>query len=148
MEIKIDRDELYGAISRVQSIIENLRLTIQNNRDVILHEMRSFNDVALTPPLGTFYCLPDFRAYRQDSEALADFLLKKALVVSVPGKEFGMEGHLRLSFSGSIKEIREGLARMRWALDPEAPNEIYIGDPRRAAPENLKTVLRHPVTRK
>jgi hypothetical protein len=24
-------------------------------------------------------------------------------------------------------------------------HEIYIGDPRRAAPEKLKTVLRHPV---
>ena len=26
-------------------------------------------------------------------------------------------------------------------------HEIYIGDPRRAAPEKLKTVLRHPVAR-
>ena len=26
-------------------------------------------------------------------------------------------------------------------------HEIYMGDPRRAAPENLKTILRHPVTR-
>jgi hypothetical protein len=26
-------------------------------------------------------------------------------------------------------------------------HEIYLGDPRRAAPEKLKTVLRHPVTR-
>jgi hypothetical protein len=26
-------------------------------------------------------------------------------------------------------------------------HEIYIGDPRRAAPEKLKTVLRHPVRR-
>jgi hypothetical protein len=24
-------------------------------------------------------------------------------------------------------------------------HEIYLGDPRRAKPENLKTVLRHPV---
>jgi len=26
-------------------------------------------------------------------------------------------------------------------------HEIYIGDPRRAAPEKLKTVLRHPVAK-
>lgn len=26
-------------------------------------------------------------------------------------------------------------------------HEIYIGDPRRTSPENLKTVLRHPVTK-
>ena len=55
-------------------------------------------------------------------------LLEKALVVTVPGGEFGMEGHLRLSYCGSIKEIMEGVARIKWALDPESPNEIYIGD--------------------
>jgi aspartate aminotransferase len=49
-------------------------------------------------------------------------------VVTVPGREFGMEGHLRLSYCGSVKDITEGVARMKWALDPNAPNEIYIGD--------------------
>ena len=47
---------------------------------------------------------------------------------SEPGKEFGMEGHLRLSYAGSIKDITDGIARMKWALDPSSPNEIYIGD--------------------
>jgi aspartate aminotransferase len=39
-----------------------------------------------------------------------------------------MEGHLRLSISGSVKDITEGIARMKWALDPSSPNEIYIGE--------------------
>jgi aspartate aminotransferase len=59
---------------------------------------------------------------------LARTLLKKALVVTVPGKEFGMEGHLRLSYAGTIKEIREAVDRIKWVLDPASPNEIYIGD--------------------
>jgi len=50
------------------------------------------------------------------------------MVVTVPGIEFGMEGHLRLSYSGSVKDVIEGIERMKWALDPNAPNEIYIGD--------------------
>jgi aspartate aminotransferase len=81
-------------------------------------------------PDGTFYCFPDFRAYSKDSVALCEFLLKKALVVTVPGREFGMDGHLRLSYAGSIKDITEGIARIKWALDPNSPNEIYIGDRR------------------
>jgi aspartate aminotransferase len=59
---------------------------------------------------------------------LAKFLLSKALVVTVPGASFGMEGHLRLSYAGSVKDIKEGVARIKWALDPNSPNEIYIGD--------------------
>jgi aspartate aminotransferase len=117
-----------GALTGVQSVVENLRLMIQNNRDVMLQELQTFSGVKVIKPGGTFYCLPDFRAYHTDSIQLAQFLLEKASVVTVPGKPFGMEGHLRLSYSGSIKEIMEGIKRIKWALDPSAPNEIYIGD--------------------
>jgi len=117
-----------GALTGVQSIVESLRLTIQNNRDVVMQEMKTFNSIRITKPEGTFYCFPDFRAYSNNSVELSNILLKKALVVTVPGKEFGMEGFLRLSYSGSVKDVTEGIARMKWALDPASPNEIYIGD--------------------
>jgi aspartate aminotransferase len=117
-----------GALTGVQSIVENLRLGIQNNRDIMMKELNSFDGVHVNKPDGTFYCLADFRAYNSNSVELAEFLLKKALVVSVPGKEFGMEGHLRLSYCGTAKDIMDGVKRMKWALDPCAPNEIYIGD--------------------
>jgi len=117
-----------GALMGLQSIVESLRLTIENNRNVMMQELNSFNGVHTTKPDGTFYCLPDFRAYTNNSVELSKFLLKKALVVTVPGKEFGMEGHLRLSYCGSIKDIRQGIERIKWALDPNSPNEIYIGE--------------------
>lgn len=117
-----------GALTGPQAEVENLRLQIQVNRDVMLNELLTFADVHVAKPLGTFYCLPDFRAYTSDSDELARFLLDRALVVTVPGREFGAEGHLRLSFCGSVKEITEGVRRIRWALDPTAPNEIVIGD--------------------
>ncbi len=117
-----------GALLGLQSFVEGLRLQIQNNRDVIMRELNSFNGVKTVRPDGTFYCLPDFRAYNGNSVELSQFLLKKALVVTVPGREFGMEGHLRLSYAGSIKDVTEGVARMKWALDPTSPNDIYIGD--------------------
>ena len=117
-----------GALTGLQSIVEGLRLTIENNRNVAMQELQSFTGVKVAKPDGTFYCFPDFRAYSKHSVELSNFLLKKALVVTVPGKEFGMEGHLRLSYAGSVKDITEGIARMKWALDPNAPNEIYIGD--------------------
>jgi aspartate aminotransferase len=119
-----------GALLGLQSVVEALRLTIQNNRDVAMRELSSFNGVKTYRPDGTFYCLPDFRAYSSNSVELSNFLLKKALVVTVPGREFGMEGHLRLSFAGTVKDVTEGIARIKWALDPTSPNDIYIGDKR------------------
>jgi aspartate aminotransferase len=122
-----------GALNGMQSVVESLRLMVQNNRDVLMQELRSFSGVRCFKPQGTFYALPDFKAYCthsmiKDSVDLANFLLKKAMVVTVPGKEFGMEGYLRLSYSGTVKEVTEGIERMKWALDPKAPSEIYIGD--------------------
>jgi aspartate aminotransferase len=117
-----------GALNGLQSVVEALRLQIQNNRDVVLQEMKTFNGARLIEPKGTFYALPDLRAFNGNSIELSKFLLKKALVVTVPGKEFGMEGHIRISFAGSVKDITEGIARIKWALDPTSPNEIYIGD--------------------
>ncbi len=117
-----------GALNGMQSSVESLRLAMQNNRDVIMQELGTFTDVRCVRPSGTFYCMPDFRAYNGNSVELSRFLLKKAMVVTVPGKEFGMEGHLRLSFAGTVKDATEGVARIKWALDPNSPNEIYIGD--------------------
>ena len=117
-----------GALNGLQSVVEAIRLQIQNNRDVLLQEMKSFNGARLIPPDGTFYALPDLRAFGANSVEISKFLLAKALVVTVPGKEFGMEGHIRLSFSGTVKDVTEGMARIKWALDASSPNEIYIGD--------------------
>jgi aspartate aminotransferase len=117
-----------GALNGLQSVVEALRLQIQNNRDVVLQEMKTFVGARLIKPQGTFYALPDLRAFNGNSVELSKLLLKKALVVTVPGREFGMEGHIRISFAGSVKDITEGIARIKWVLDPTSPNDIYIGD--------------------
>ena len=117
-----------GAMTGVQNAIDSLRLTLQNNRNVLIERLATIPGVKVVKPLGTFYCFPDFSAYSYDSHKLADFLLERVRVVVVPGRDFGMEGHLRISFCGTIKEIMEGVERMKWALDPAAPNELFLGE--------------------
>ena len=117
-----------GALNGVQSSVEALRMTLENNRNVMLERLEAIPGVKVAKPDGTFYCFPDFSAYMKDSQKLANFLLQKVRVVSVPGKEFGFEGHLRLSYCGGMKDITEGLERIQWALDPNSANELYLGD--------------------
>lgn len=117
-----------GALNGQQNVVENLRLTLENNRNIIYQEIKSFNDIKAIQPEGAFYIFPDFKAYSGNSVELSQFLLKKALVVTVPGKEFGLEGHLRLSFAGTVKDITTAIERIKWALDPTSPEEIFIGD--------------------
>jgi aspartate aminotransferase len=117
-----------GALTGLQSAVEILRLTLENNRNVMMQELQSFDGVKVTKPDGTYYCLPDFRAYSNNSVELSKMLLSRALVVTVPGKEFGMEGHLRLSYATTVKDVKQGIERIKWALDPTSPREIYIGE--------------------
>ncbi len=117
-----------GALNGVQSSIESLRLTLENNRNVMVNRLSAIDGVQVTKPGGTFYCFPDFSAYEKDSQKLSRLLLEKVRVVTVPGREFGMEGHLRLSFCGAMREVTEGIERIRWAVDPNAPNEMFLGD--------------------
>lgn len=117
-----------GALNGIQSGVENLRVTLENNRNVLIDLLNSFEGVKVTKPDGTFYCFADFSNYEKSSNKLSEFLIDKVMVLTVPGKEFGMEGYLRISYCGSIKDITEGIERIKWALDPNSPNELYIGD--------------------
>jgi len=117
-----------GALNGVQASVEALRVTLENHRNVMLDRLNAIPGVKVAKPDGTFYCFPDFSAYMKDSQKLANLLLQKVRVVAVPGKEFGFDGHLRLSYCGTMKDITEGLERIQWALDPNSANELYLGD--------------------
>ena len=111
----------------IRNVLHGIHL-VENNRNVMMQLLHSFEGVRIIEPGGTFYSFPDFSNYSKDSVALSKFILDKVQVLTVPGVEFGMEGYLRLSFCGTIKEITEGIERIKWALDPNSPNELYIGE--------------------
>lgn len=117
-----------GALSGIQNSVDSLRMTLENNRNVLLDRLKTIPGIHVTKPDGTFYCFPDFSAYGKDSRKLAEFLLERVRVLVMPGRDFGMEGYIRISYCGTIKEIMDGVERIKWALDPAAPNELFIGD--------------------
>jgi len=117
-----------GAINGVQSSTESLRTTLENNRKFMINQLNAFDGIHLIPPDGTFYTFVDFRAYEKDSTKLSQFILDKVRVLTMPGVEFGMDGFLRISFCGSIKDIKEGIERIKWVVDPNSPNELFIGE--------------------
>ncbi|MCD6333546.1 MAG: pyridoxal phosphate-dependent aminotransferase, partial [Bacteroidales bacterium] len=109
-----------GAINGVQSGTESLRTTLENNRKFMINQLNAFDGIHLIPPDGTFYTFVDFRAYEKDSTKLSQFILDKVRVLTMPGVEFGMDGFLRISFCGSIKDIKEGIERIKWVVDPNS----------------------------
>jgi aspartate aminotransferase len=117
-----------AAINGVQSSVENLRTQLENRKNILMARLRAFDGVKITEPDGTFYAFADFSAYEKDSLKLSTFLLDKVQVATVPGVAFGRDGHLRISYCGPEKDVMEGIERIKWALDPNSPNELYLGD--------------------
>ncbi len=100
-----------------QACIGDLRSLLEENRNVLLRELEQIPHITVHKPQGTFYSFADFSRYNPDSQALAQYLLEKALVAVVPGKAFGMDGHLRISFCASQDSIVEGVRRIKRALE-------------------------------
>ena len=117
-----------GALRGDQRVVQELRAAIESNRDAMLEALGELGGLRIERPQGGLYCFPDFSAHATNSKELAERLLERALVVTVPGVEFGMDGYLRLSFAGDREGILEGVRRIRWALDPASPSEIRLGD--------------------
>lgn len=92
-------------------------------RDQVIARFAAMEGVSLEPPGGAFYVFPDVserigaaRNGVSDSVSLCDYLIEEARIVCVPGSAFGMEGHIRLSYAVSERDIVDGLDRLDAAL--------------------------------
>lgn len=106
-----------GAIYGPQDGVTELAHQLELNRNVLVEEINKIPNVKLSIPHGTFYSFVDFSAYEKDSVKLALDILDKVKVVTVPGVSFGMDGYLRISYCNSEKDIREGIQRIKKALE-------------------------------
>ncbi len=97
-----------------------MREEYRKRRDLVLELLAEMPGVECVAPAGSFYVFPRvdqrYRADRQGSVALAEYLLEEARVAVVPGVAFGDDNHIRISFTCSRQMLRDGLGRMAPAL--------------------------------
>ena len=110
-----------AALNGPQDCVDDLRAVLEGNRNTLLAELANIPHIHVEKPQGTFYSFVDFSYYNPDSNALAAYLLDKALVAVVPGKAFGAEGYLRVSFCADKQAIVQGVQRMAAALKDLKP---------------------------
>jgi aspartate aminotransferase len=113
------------ALMGPQDEVEKMVSAFAERRRYIVDRLNKIPGVSCYKPTGAFYVFPNFSSYYgksyqgkkiTNSEELTDFLLDVARVGVVPGKEFGADAFLRISFATSMEGIKEGLDRMEEAL--------------------------------
>ncbi len=113
------------AISGDQSIVDKMVGEFQKRRDFIVEALNQIPGVKCFSPEGAFYVFPNVsniygRSYKgkkiTNSPELIDYLLDEANVAAVPGAAFGSDNHIRLSYATSLKNIEEGIKRIKDAI--------------------------------
>lgn len=92
---------------------------MQERRDLTVKMLSGIPDLRLEVPTGAFYAFPDLGWYADKlggSVPLAEYLLNEAGVAVVPGKPFGNDRCIRISFAKDLKSLETGLSRLQGAL--------------------------------
>jgi aspartate aminotransferase len=113
------------ALNGDQDVVGKMVSEFRIRRDVIVQMLNDIPDVKCLSPEGAFYVFPNVskiygRSYKgkkiTNSTELIDYLLDEVNVATVPGAAFGSDNHIRLSYATSLKNIEEGLKRVKNAI--------------------------------
>jgi len=108
-----------AAIVGTQKVVDDMVYEFAKRRDFVISALNDISGVTCLKPQGAFYAFPNIKAYKKSSEELASYILKEAGVALLPGAAFGKygEGYLRISYATDMKNLEEGLRRMKDSLE-------------------------------
>jgi len=111
-----------AALTGPQDAVEQMRLAFDHRRQTIVTELNRIDGMHVPTPEGAFYIYADVRGLLgrewrgstpTTSLELADLILEKAEVATVPGEAFGPSGYLRLSYALGDAQLLEGAQRLQ-----------------------------------
>ncbi len=117
------------ALTGAQDEVAKMAGEFDRRRRLVIAGLNALPGIRCVMPRGAFYAFPNVsglfgRTWRRaegptvlaSSLDVTAFLLEAARVAVVPGRDFGSDAHVRLSYATSDALISEGLARMAAAL--------------------------------
>lgn len=107
-----------AALVKSQESVNNMVKEFKKRRDFVVETLNSIKGVFTLTPQGAFYVFPNIKSFRKSSKEIASYLLHEAGVALLDGTAFGKygEGYLRISYATDIKNLQEGLRRIKSAL--------------------------------
>jgi aspartate/methionine/tyrosine aminotransferase len=105
------------ALATPQHDLDARREQFRQRRDLLVKGLKALG-LACDLPAGAFYAFPGVAKINKSSRRVAEMLLEKAHVATIPGVVFGAqgEGHVRFSYSVAPEAIEKGLEALRKVL--------------------------------
>ena len=106
-----------AALTQGGETVEKMVSQFQQRRDYLIRRLKDISQFSFSRPRGAFYLFLNVSRLKSDSVSLANKMLEEVKVALVPGKAFGDDRYLRLSFAASLEDIKEGLDRIEGFLN-------------------------------
>ncbi|HSQ42990.1 MAG TPA: pyridoxal phosphate-dependent aminotransferase [Fibrobacteraceae bacterium] len=100
-----------------------MREALLERRDTTFKALSTIPGLRINEPEGAFYAFPEVRSYYgkktssgqpiKGSVDLCSWLLESQHLAIIPGAAFGMDHHVRLSYTVSLDKLQEALHRLR-----------------------------------
>lgn len=113
------------ALKGKQDFIKVMVAEFDKRRQFIVDKLNSLDGISCVMPKGAFYVFPNISGLFgrkiagvavNDSDELVNLLIDKANIAFVPGKSFGSDNHVRISYATSMENIVEGMKRLENVL--------------------------------
>ena len=107
------------ALKGSQECVEQMVRQYDKRRRAMVSGLNAIEGFSCKMPRGAFYVFPNVRKLGLKSRGLMRLLLTKARVATLHGDSFGEygEGYLRLSYATNLENIKEGLNRIKTAVE-------------------------------
>jgi len=104
-----------AALKMSETEIIKMRDEFQKRRDYIMQRLDKISQIKYVKPQGAFYVFCDISKTGKKSDAFAKGLLEDAMVAVIPGRGFGQDNCIRLSFATDLESIKKGMDRIeKW----------------------------------
>ena len=117
-----------GVVALNSSLEPTLEMVaaFRHRKEYVIEALGNIDGIKINDPQGAFYAFPDVSSFfgKTDGAAIINndvdlsmYLLNTAHVTTVCGSAFGNDKCIRLSFATSLDNLKEGILRMKQALE-------------------------------
>lgn len=109
------------ALNGPQDEIQHMIKEFEKRRNYMVSELEKMKNISIIKPKGAFYIMINIEKYLgkklngdiiNNSMDFAAKLLEEEQVAVIPGRAFGLDNYLRVSYATSLDAIKEGLVRI------------------------------------
>jgi len=104
-----------AALNAPEDFSKSICQEFQKRRDYCVSRLKSIKKIDFSLPQGAFYIFCDISKTGLNSNAFAQLLLNETYVSLIPGRSFGRDDFVRISFATSLQQLEKGFDRIeKW----------------------------------